>query len=233
MSANGCGKSSTAVWQASLVETDLLFKEILRWLQVCVILVFYAGHSIGSGLFDRGLEVRSSSCSFLIAGRGLVGAFTFCAGLSALGLLVFLTIWISSLHILIYVFFVLQLVVSRFGEVWFKFIVSVRSLVCEISDGAFGPRSTSFIGTSCLTRLPKSLFTTAVRSSYEVAGRVVVLDRGIHFPAPIPAPCFVSLTQGTLCFCFCVFLLGLGHTPHPNRFGIDTPSSLALFRFNF
>ena len=139
----------------------------------------------------------SSSGSFLFVGGSLVGPFTFCAGLSALGPLVFLTIWNSSLHILIYAFFFLQLVVSRFGEVGFEFIVSVRSLVCEISEGAFGPRSTSFIGTSCLTRLPKSLFTTAVRSSYEVAGRVVVLDRGIHFPAPIAAPCFASLTQGT------------------------------------
>ena len=133
MSANGCDESSTAVWQASLIETGLLFDEILRWLKVCVVIVFYASQNVGGDLFEEGLEVRSSSCSFLIVEKVLVGPFTLFVGLRALGLLVFSTIRILSLHILIYVFFVLHWVVSCFGEVWFQFLVSVRFLVWEIS----------------------------------------------------------------------------------------------------
>ena len=63
------------------------------------------------------------------------------------------------------------------------------------------------------------------RSIYKVAREVVDSARWIHLPHP--SPCFVSLTQGTL-FLFVCFL-GLGNTPHPNRFGIYAPSSLAFF----
>ena len=39
-------------------EKDSFFEKIVRRLQVCVVRVFYAGHSIGSALFDGGMEVR-------------------------------------------------------------------------------------------------------------------------------------------------------------------------------
>ena len=60
---------------------------------------------------------------------------------------------------------------------------------------------------------------------YKVTGEVVEVARWIHRSSP--SYCFVSLTQGTL-FLFLCFL-SLGNTPHPTRFGIYTPSSLAFF----
>ena len=229
MSANGCDESREAVWQAWLIEAILLFEEIIRWLTVCVGIVFYVGQNIEGVLLEEGREVRYSSCSFLIVEKVLVGAFTIFVGIRALGLLVLSTSRILSLDIIIYVFFVLRGVVSSFGEVWFGFLVSVRFLVWEITRRSLWTEiDFVYWEDSCLTRLPEELlFTAAIGSSYGVAGRIVVLDRGIRFPTPNPSPCFVSLNQGNLLLFLC--FLGLGNTPHPNRFGIDTPSSFAFF----
>ena len=166
MGAKDCGESSTAVWQASLFEKVFLFGAILRCLEVGVIFVFYASKHTGGGLFEEGLEVRSSSCSFLIVESGLVGAFTIFVGLRALGLLVYSTIRITSSHLLVYVFFVLQLFVSCFGEVWFEFLILVLILVCGISRRSLWTEiNFVYRGDSYLTQLTKdSLSTPAIRS---------------------------------------------------------------------
>ena len=107
-------------------------------------------------------------------------------------------------------------VILSFNLLWFKW--SGSDFVQEVL----------FVVTLLLTLI--SLF-YAVRQLvgdfliYKVAGEVVEVAR--WSPRSYPSPCFVSLTQGTL-FLFLCFL-GLGNTPHPNRFGIYTPSSLAFF----
>ena len=231
MSANGCDESRAAVWQASLIEAGLLFEEIIRWLTVCVGIVFYVGQNIEGVLLEEGREVHSSSCSFLIVEKVLVEAFTIFVGIRALGLLVLSTSRILSLDILIYVFFVLRGVVSSFGEVWFGFLVSVRFLVWEITRRSLWTEiDFVYWEDSCLTRLPEELlFTAAISSSYGVAGRIVVLDRGIRFQvrgeeSPSFLPWF-EWHHSSLSLFLCY--LGLGSTPHPaphSRFGKDPPS---------
>ena len=144
MGAKGSDKSGPKVVQSLLLATDYFFGAALSCLGGLVVFVFYASLQLCGGLFEGGVVVHRSRCLFLIVKRGIVETFAAFIGLRALHSFVYSSIHISSLHLFIYVFFILHLFVWFFGEVYSTYLSTCSFLFVGCLEGIFGLKSTSW-----------------------------------------------------------------------------------------